>query len=84
MICLTRLNGQQFVIIGINAANILIQANANNLYIGTDAMTNTTTSPGIFTVLGPMGFYGAGESNITNAKGTSAYWVIGTAADTFQ
>lgn len=73
----------EFVVIGINVGELHIQANASTLYIGTDAMTASPTSPGIYRFLLPGAIYNPGESNVANAKGTSAYWVYGTSSDTF-
>lgn len=73
----------EFIILGIDTANVYIQASASTLYIGTDVMTAATTSPGIARFLLPGQTYDAGSSNVGNVKGTSAYWIWGTAADTF-
>lgn len=73
----------EFIIIGINTGEISIQANASTLYIGTDAMTASTTSPGIYRFLLPGQLYNPGSSNVGSVKGTSAYWIWGTLSDSF-
>lgn len=73
----------EFVVLGIDAAEIFIQAVTNTLYIGTYQLTAATTSPYIYRALLAGQVYNPGSSNVGSVKGTSAYWVYGTGADTF-
>jgi hypothetical protein len=72
----------EFVVIGIEVAEILIQANANLIYVGEDSSV-AANSPYLARYIQPGAQYELGPSAMANVYGTSHYWFLGTAADTF-
>lgn len=72
----------EWLILAIDCAHIECTANASTLYIGEDN-TVGATSKTLYKVLLPGGVYSTPQGVDGNMFGTSHYWVLGTAADTF-
>lgn len=72
----------EWLILAVDCAHVEINANASTLYIGEDN-TVGAASKTLYKVLLPGAPYSTPSSADGNMFGTSHYWVLGTAADTF-
>lgn len=71
----------EWLILAVDCAHIEIVANANTLYVAEDN-TVASNSPKLYKTLLPGGIYTTPYVS-GNLFGTSHYWVLGTAADTY-
>jgi hypothetical protein len=72
----------EWLFLAIDCAHIEITANASTLYIGEDNTVGAGSAT-LYKILLPGGIYTTPSGVEGNMFGTSHYWVLGTAADTF-
>jgi hypothetical protein len=72
----------EWCVLNEEAGRVRIRAVANTLYIG-NASTVSATDLSVFDILSPGNLFDTGAIGTTQPYQTSAYWVFGTAADTF-